>query len=99
MLAGQGAWRQLADDHAALGDPLGQRGVLFRIDHVGAGSEDRRGRAAAERAAVRRGIDTARQSADDNHTGFGETRAELMGDFETVGRRGARADDGHGRQR
>ena len=46
-----------------------------------------------------RGIDAARQSADDDHAGFGEAGAELVGDFEAIGRRGARADHGDGGQR
>ena len=62
------AGHALADDRAVLLDVARERRVLGRIDHVKSRSEHGDGDAARrQRAAMRRGIDAARETADDRH--------------------------------
>ena len=75
----RGVRRVLSDDCAGDRNRERQGDMLARVDVIEAGAEDGQCPARAERAGVRRGIDTPGQTADDSDASSGEVRTELRG--------------------
>jgi hypothetical protein len=88
--AGRRAGRELADDRAALEDGRPQRGVIARVVLVQAAAEDGHRPAAHRRAAVRRRVDTAGETARDHHARRREVAGERRSDVAAGQRRLAR---------
>ena len=88
------AGRELADNRAAFEDLPRERGVLRRVDHVGAAPQNRdRAPRSVEGAAMGRGVHAAGQSADHYQTGIRQLPSEPRRDRDASRRRRPRADD------
>ena len=92
LLPRAGEERELAHDGPVPRDRVGEGGVLRRVEAVEAGAEDRhRAPAAVEGAAVRGGVDAAREARHDRHPGRREVPGERPGEGEAEAGGGARA--------
>ena len=92
------AGRILADHQTRARDLVGERRVFMRIDTIDAGAEDGDRSARADRAAMGRGIDAARQTADDGDAQRRQVGAQPRRGLERHRCRGARPDDGDRRR-
>lgn len=71
--------------------------MLRRITHIGTARQHGNGQTARlQRTAMRRTVVAERHTADGYHARSGKRCADLIGDFQTIRRRLARADDGYG---
>ena len=74
-----------------------QAAVLRRIAHIGSARQHGNGQTARlQRTAVCRAVIAERHAADGYHARSDKRCANLIGDFQTIRRRLARADDGYG---
>src|SRR6185436_2276101 len=85
--------RKLSHQQTLRGDLLCERSILRRVDTIDPGPEHGDRLAAAfERAAVRGGINAARESAHDHDSGEREVERNIVSGLEAVARRVARTD-------
>ena len=92
-----GAGRIFADDGTHEQDITHQAAVLRRIAHIGTARQHGNGQTARlQRTAVCRAVIAERHAADGYHARSGKRCADLIGDFQSIRRRLARADDGYG---
>ena len=92
-----GAGRIFADDGTHEQDIAHQAAVLWRIAHIGTARQHGNGQTARlQRTAVCRAVIAERHAADGYHARSGKRCADLIGDFQAIRRRLARADDGYG---